>query len=145
MFAWAVAAVLVLSFAALAALWQQPRLADERRRALLRFPRALEPICTAIGLLLFAGLVYCGFAGTQVSTDNALPTFVYVLFWVGLVPASALLGDTRSTRRPCGSLAGCSSTPSARRSRTSARRSPTNSAAAASSGAASSTSRSSPP
>ena len=44
-------------------------------------------------MALFAGVVYAGFAGSQVATANALPTFVYVVFWVGLVPVSALLGD----------------------------------------------------
>ena len=90
---WGAAAVLVISFVGLATLWSTPRLEEPRARVLLRIPRVLDVACGAIGVALFAGVVYAGFAGSQVATANALPTFVYVVFWVGLVPVSALLGD----------------------------------------------------
>lgn len=41
----------------------------------------------------FAGVVYAGLAGIQTPTDNATPTVVYVLFWVGIPIISALFGD----------------------------------------------------
>ena len=97
---WGAAAVLVISFVGLATLWSTPRLEEPRARVLLRVPRALDVACGAIGVALFAGLVYAGFAGSQVATANALPTFVYVVFWVGLVPVSALLGDVSGRSTP---------------------------------------------
>jgi len=93
LFAWAAAIVLVVSFLALAVLWPTPRLEGARPRRLFAIPCAVEVVCGAVGVALFALLVYVGFAGSETPTDNALPTFVYVLFWVGLVPLSVLLGD----------------------------------------------------
>ena len=49
------AVVLVASFVALATLWPEPRLAALRERDWLRYPRALEPVCGAIG-------AYCRYA-----------------------------------------------------------------------------------
>jgi hypothetical protein len=86
--------VLVASFAALAALWKRPRW--ERpvpAQTVLRVPRALEPVCGAIGVAVLALGVYAGLAGTKEAEANLLPTLVYVLFWVGVPFASALLGD----------------------------------------------------
>lgn len=93
LFGWGAAVVLVVSFLALAMLWKSPVLEQAPARQLVRIPRVLDVTCGAIGVALFALLVYAGFAGSQVPTANALPTFAYVLFWVGLVPVSALLGD----------------------------------------------------
>ena len=56
-------------------------------------PRAVEILCGAIGVALFVIVVYAGFAGTQTPTANLTPTFIYVVFWVGLVPLSLVLGD----------------------------------------------------
>ena len=93
LFAWAAALVLIASFAALAVLWPQPRLERAPERALFALPRWLDPLCGAIGVLIFAAVVYSGLAGSQVPLDNVTPTFVYALFWVGLALVSALLGD----------------------------------------------------
>ncbi len=93
LFAWGAALVLVVSFMALALLWREPRLEEPRVRRLVRVPRWLEPACGAAGVALFAGLVYAGLTGTQTPTENAMPTFVYVLFWVGIAALSGLLGD----------------------------------------------------
>lgn len=93
LFGWAATVVLVVSFVALASLWQEPRLERPPERRLARVPVAVEAACGAVGVGLFAALVYAGLAGSQNPTENVLPTFVFVLFWVGLVPLSALLGD----------------------------------------------------
>jgi len=93
LFAWAATVVLVVSFVALATLWPKPRLADLRERELLRYPRLLEPVCGAIGIALFGLVVYAGFAGIQEVTANLAPTWIYVIFWVGLAFASFLVGD----------------------------------------------------
>jgi hypothetical protein len=38
-------------------------------------------------------VVYTGFHGSQSPPINLLPTFVFIAFWVGLVPLSMLFGD----------------------------------------------------
>ena len=53
----------------------------------------MQILCGAIGVFLLGVVVYSGLRGTQSSTANFAPTFVYVIFWLGLVPASVLLGD----------------------------------------------------
>ena len=93
LFGWGAAIVLVVSFVLLAALWREPKLDERHERALFRIPGWLDPVCGAIGIVAFGFLVYAGFAGSQTPTSNVLPTTVYVLFWVCLVPVSALFGD----------------------------------------------------
>jgi hypothetical protein len=99
LFGWGAAIVLLLSFAALAVLWPQPRLQDERWRPLpwgvgrALASRPVEIVCGAIGVLLLGVTVYSGLEGSEVATNNFAPTFVYVIFWVGLVAASVLFGD----------------------------------------------------
>jgi len=97
LFGWAAALVLMFSFVALAIL--QPRLQDGGFRA---FPRALsralinrpvEILCGAIGVFLLGVTVWSGLRGVQTASANLAPTFVFVTFWIGLVPVSMLLGD----------------------------------------------------
>src|SRR5829696_3250611 len=100
LFAAAAATVLVISFLALATLWNSPKLERGPVRRLFRVPAWLDVACGAIGVALFAALVYAGFAGSQTPTDNILPTSVYVILWCLLVPVSALLGDVFSAFNP---------------------------------------------
>jgi hypothetical protein len=93
LFAWAASAVLIVSFAGLAVLWPTPRLQAAEERRVLRVPRYLDPLAGLLGVACFAFLVYAGFAGSQEATSNLVPTVVYVVFWVGLVVVSVLLGD----------------------------------------------------
>ncbi len=94
LFVWAASAVLIFSFVGLAALWPKPRLEKpEGVRRVLTLPAFLDPIAGAVGVALFVLVVYAGFAGTQTPTANLAPTFVYVLFWVGLAFVCLLLGD----------------------------------------------------
>jgi hypothetical protein len=106
MFGWAAAVVLVVSFVALAALWPTPRLQPEPARRLCAFPGTLVDIaCGAIGVALFAVVVYAGLAGVQSGPANLAPTFVYVVFWVGLAFASLLLGNVFGAFNPWRALA----------------------------------------
>jgi hypothetical protein len=100
LFGWAAAVVLVVSFLALAALWREPKLDGRHERPLLRIPPWVDPLCGALGVAAFAGAVYAGFAGSQTPTSNVLPTAVYVLFWVGLVPVSVLFGEVFRAYNP---------------------------------------------
>jgi hypothetical protein len=99
LFGWAAAMVLVVSFVALAILWPEPKLQREGWRPLPAWlgrvltSRAVEILCGAIGIFLFGLVIYTGLEGVQSSTANFAPTFIYVIFWLGFVPASVLLGD----------------------------------------------------
>jgi hypothetical protein len=106
LFAWAAAIVLGASFAALGALWREPRLEQPRERRVVRIPRAVDAVCGAFGIAFFAVVVYAGFAGNQVvPTANLAPTSIYVIFWVGLVVLSVLFGDVFRAFSPWRSLA----------------------------------------
>jgi hypothetical protein len=99
LFGWAAAVVLVVSFLALAALWPQPKLERDHWRPLpgelgrVLGSGALEAACGAVGVLLLAVVVLSGLLGTQSPLDNFAPSFVFIIFWVGLAFASALLGN----------------------------------------------------
>jgi predicted outer membrane lipoprotein len=105
LFGWAAAIVLAASFAALSALWREPRLQEPRERRVARIPRAVDAACGVLGMAWFGVVVYAGFAGTSVATANIADTSVYVIFWVGLVVASLLFGDVFRAFNPWRSLA----------------------------------------
>ncbi len=105
LFAWAAAIVLVVSFVALSALWSSPRLQERRVKRLGRVPAWLGPLCGAIGLALFAVVIYAGYEGVNSYTANFDPTFVYVIFWVGVPLASVLAGDLFGAFSPWRALA----------------------------------------
>jgi hypothetical protein len=106
LFGWAAAMVLVVSFVALAVLWPEPRLEREHWRPLpgglgrVLGSRPVELLCGAVGVVLLGVVVYAGLRGTQSATANFAPTFIYVIFWLGLVPASVLLGDVFKAFNP---------------------------------------------
>jgi hypothetical protein len=106
LFGWAAAMVLVVSFVALAVLWPEPKLQSERWRPLAgRLARLIagpwvQGACGATGAFLLGVVIYTGLEGTQSSTANFAPTFIYVAFWLGLVPASVLLGDVFKALNP---------------------------------------------
>ncbi len=106
LFGWAAAMVLVVSFVALAVLWPEPRLEEERWRPLpgglgrALASRPVEILCGAIGVGLLGVVVYAGLRGTQSATANFAPTFVYVIFWLALIPASVLFGDVFKAFNP---------------------------------------------
>ena len=97
LFAWAAAAVLVVSFFALAVLWPQPRLERARWRPLpgggLIGGAQAQALFGAIGVFLLAVTIVAGYLGAGTALDNWAPTFILITFWVGLVFASILFGD----------------------------------------------------
>jgi hypothetical protein len=93
LFAWTAAAVMVVSFVALWALWSKPQLRRPLGKQLLRVPRPLEWLCGAVGIGLFVLVVVSGLLGEQNFTSNFAPTFIYVIFWVGIPIFSAFVGD----------------------------------------------------
>jgi hypothetical protein len=106
LFGWAAAMVLVVSFVALAVLWPEPKLEREHWKPLpgglgrVLASRPVEIVCGAIGAALLGVVIYAGLRGTQSSTANLAPTFVYVIFWLALVPASVLFGDVFKAFNP---------------------------------------------
>ncbi len=106
LFGWAAAMVLVVSFVALAVLWPEPKLQREHWKPLpggfgrLLASRPVEILCGATGAALLGVLVYVGLRGTQSSTANLAPTFVYVIFWLSFVPLSVLFGDVFKAFNP---------------------------------------------
>ena len=98
LFSWAAAGVLVLSFVLLAAAWSAPRLAPIRWRPLgsplsPRVVGVIEVVAGMSGVALLVLVVLAGFTGSAAPTDNLAPTFVLIVFWVGLAFASVLFGD----------------------------------------------------
>src|SRR5688572_12123301 len=93
------AVVLAVSFVALAVLWPEPRLEGDRWRPLKgRFAafagsRGLRSACQVIGVALLAITLVAGYIGPENPNDNFASNFVFVIFWVGLVVASVVLGD----------------------------------------------------
>jgi hypothetical protein len=98
LFGWGAAAVLVVSFAALAVLWPRPRLEETSWRPLPGLGRALgsrvvEVLCGAIGVMLLVVVIVAGYTGPDSAVDNLAPTFIMITFWVGLVFVSLVFGD----------------------------------------------------
>jgi hypothetical protein len=97
LFAWAAAAVLVISFFALAVLWPQPRLERDSWKPMPggRFIASapVQAVCGAIGVFLLGVTIAAGYVGSGTALDNWAPTFILITFWVGLVFASILFGD----------------------------------------------------
>jgi hypothetical protein len=105
LFGWAATAVLVVSFVGLAVLWPKPRMEEPAERRVAGLPRVLDSLAGAIGVALFAFVVYAGFAGDQTATNNLAPTFIFVLFWVGLAVVSAIFGNVFRALNPWRAIA----------------------------------------
>ncbi|WP_101783198.1 hypothetical protein [Nonomuraea indica] len=90
-------AALVVSFLALGLLWADSRFRGDRagRVVPLRLPGRPARIVTLLLALHTTGLLLLGPV-----EDNAAPHLVYVLFWVGLVPASLLFGPVWRSLSP---------------------------------------------
>jgi len=111
LFYWGGAVVLVLSFVLLGALWKRPQL--ERHAG----GRALGPglsrlllgpvrvAVQAVSVALFALVLAAALFGTTDPFRNLAPTWVYVVFWLGVPALSALLGDVWRALSPWRALA----------------------------------------
>jgi hypothetical protein len=106
------AAVLIISFIALGLFWKTPRLQGAAGgRALpeafrrLVDSRPFRLALQAFGLIGLVALMAAGVLGPDTSSTNPAPTWFYVWFWVGLVPASVLLGPVWKLFNPLRLLA----------------------------------------
>jgi hypothetical protein len=92
------AAAVIVSFLAVGVLWHEPRLngATAGRPAPLGLARVVDSrglrLILAGAGLLFTGYFLLALIFGKDDANNPAPWVVYVLLWVGLVPASVLLG-----------------------------------------------------
>lgn len=97
LFAWAAAIVLVVSFVALSVLWPRPRLAALAVGRSVAVPAAVRVggrvLLGALGVAIWAVVVWAGLTGTSNVQANIAPTMVYVGFWVGIPVLSLFVGD----------------------------------------------------
>jgi hypothetical protein len=111
LFWWAAAIVLVVSFVGLATLWPEPKLQRPTWRPLpggigrVLGSRPVEILCGAIGVFLFGLTIYAGLQGTESTTANWTPIFIYVIFWLAFVPLSLLFGDVFRAFNPWRAIA----------------------------------------
>jgi hypothetical protein len=99
LFGWAAAAVLVVSFAALAVLWPRPQLERTSWRPLpygigkALGSRPVEVLCGAVGVAALVVVIVAGYAADGLALNNLASTFILNTFWVGMVFVSILFGD----------------------------------------------------
>ena len=100
------ATVLIVSFVALGALWKTPKLEVGSGRplpdGLQRF--LLSPytriVASGLSLALFIVIWSAAAFGSDRASANLAPTFIYVIFWVGMVLISIVLGNVWSVLDP---------------------------------------------
>jgi hypothetical protein len=107
LFFYAASIVLVASFVALGALWRRPVL--ERAAAGRELPAGLQRVLLSPALrivlgvastALFAVVAAAALVGDEHVLENIAPTFVWVVFWVGLVPFVVLFGNLWAVLSP---------------------------------------------
>jgi len=107
LFLYGAAVVLILSFLGLAFLWREPILdrksAGRPAAAWLErivLSTALRALAGTVSVVLLLAVLLAALLGTDQAELNLAPTFVYVIFWLGLVPLSVLLGNVWSALSP---------------------------------------------
>ena len=107
LFLWGGAVVLVLSFLALGTLWKRPQL--ERLSVGRPLPVGLERFLRSTALRIVVGAASVGLLaltfltallGEQSSAVNLAPTFIYVVFWLGVPALQIVLGNVWSVLNP---------------------------------------------
>jgi hypothetical protein len=112
LFLWGAAVALVASFVSLAAFWRQPLLSRARngRAAPEWLPRLVLAVPLRIALqvasaALLALVWAAALAGDTDPSRNLAPTWIYVVFWLGLPVLSLLLGDVWRVLSPWRAIA----------------------------------------
>ena len=107
LFFYGASVVLVLSFVGLGVLWRRPQLDAAQRGRPLRpwfqrilLSRALRLAAAAVSFSFLVLVIAAALFGDSAPGRNLAPTFVYVVFWLGLVPVSVLLGNVWSLLNP---------------------------------------------
>jgi hypothetical protein len=111
LFYWGGGAVLVLSFVALGVLWQRPVLAERATgtslgdvvsRLILGPVRLLVQL---VSVVLFVAVWVAALIGDTEPLENLAPTWIYVVFWLGLPALSLVFGDVWRALSPWRALA----------------------------------------
>jgi hypothetical protein len=110
MFGYGAAAAVVVSFVALGAFWRTPRFEEGPRERVLADTsspvlRALAVLARLTGLFVFAAVVVAAAIGDDSASTNLAPVVVYVVFWVGMLFVSGLVGDVWRVLSPFDTLA----------------------------------------
>ena len=107
LFYYAASLTLILSFVALGVLWRKPLLegrdggrplGEHWQRLLLWLGWRIILGAVSVGLLLVVWI--SAFLGEPDAGDNLAPTFVWVVFWLGLVPLVVVFGNLWSILSP---------------------------------------------
>ncbi len=106
------AIVLVVSFFALGVLWQKPELEKRSGGSLLSraldrvlLSRALRVLVQAVSVLLLVVTLWAALWGSPIPLENFAPTFILVIFWLGVPLLSVLLGNVWSVLSPWRAIA----------------------------------------
>ena len=112
LFYWGGAAVLVVSFVALGSLWRQPLLARHSAGrpapgwlSTIVLSTPLRVVVQTISVLLFVLVFATAFDGNRDPFKNLAPTWIYVVFWLGVPLLSVLLGDVWRVLSPWRAIA----------------------------------------
>ena len=108
LFYYGAALVLLVSFLALWALWPKPRLegATDSVRSLppwaqrILLSPALRIALGAISFTLLVVVAVAALVGERSPSENFAPTFIYVVFWLGLVPLVVVFGNMWTSAQP---------------------------------------------
>lgn len=104
MFSYGAAAVLIVSFTALAIFWPRPRLEDAGGAGVVVLPAAAARVALvaarAVGLVLLVVVIAAAFVGVDLALDNLAPVMVFIVVWVGCQLAAAVVGDVWAAFNP---------------------------------------------
>lgn len=107
------AAMVAFTFSALASLWATPRLRGMEAGWLVPWAQRVADARVArifirlVGILLLAVFLSAAWLGPDdLGRANPAPTWLYVWFWVGLVPASLLFGPVWRLLNPLRAISG---------------------------------------
>jgi hypothetical protein len=111
LFFWGASVVLVVSFVLLGALWKQPLLSrhttgralSERLSSAVLGPLRIAVQC--LSALLFVLVFVSALLGDTDPFDNLAPTWIYVVFWLGVPALSVLFGNVWRALSPWRALA----------------------------------------
>ena len=111
-FFWTAAIVLAVSFIVLGALWKRPLLARHadgralpQRLSAFLLSRPLRIVVQSISVALFVVTLASALFGTTNELENFAPTFVYVIFWLGVPLLSVLFGNVWRALSPWRAIA----------------------------------------
>lgn len=96
--------MLVVSFVALAVLWQTPRLAEDGWRPVPGGARigstTAIAVCRIVGVVLLVTTIAAGLFGTANPLNNFATAFVFIVFWVGMAFLSVFCGNVFAAFSP---------------------------------------------